>query len=167
VLDEPTIGLHKRDNDRLLGILQRLTRLGNTVIVVEHDEDVIKSADHIVDIGPAAGAHGGELVVQGSLKDITDCENTLTGDYLSGKKSIALPANRRRYDLRKCIEVKGAAENNLKDIDVKFPLGVFTCVTGVSGSGKSTLVPDSAKPERYSISPRKTRQALPSRHLAD
>ena len=140
VLDEPTIGLHKRDNDRLLGILQRLTRLGNTVIVVEHDEDIIRSADHIVDIGPAAGAHGGELVAQGSLSDITDCENSLTGDYLSGKKSIALPANRRRYNLRKCIEVKAAAENNLKDIDVKFPLGVFTCVTGVSGSGKRTLV---------------------------
>ncbi len=140
VLDEPTIGLHKRDNDRLLGILQRLTRLGNTVIVVEHDEDIIRSADHIIDIGPAAGAQGGELIVQGSLSDITDCEKSLTGDYLSGKKSIALPANRRRYNLGKCIEVKAAAENNLKDIDVKFPLGVFTCVTGVSGSGKSTLV---------------------------
>jgi len=140
VLDEPTIGLHKRDNDRLLGILQRLTRLGNTVIVVEHDEDIIRSADHIIDIGPAAGAHGGELVAQGSLSDITDCENSLTGDYLSGEKSIALPANRRHYNLRKCIEVKAAAENNLKDIDVKFPLGAFTCVTGVSGSGKSTLV---------------------------
>jgi len=140
VLDEPTIGLHKRDNDRLLGILQRLTKLGNTVIVVEHDEDIIRNADHIVDIGPAAGAHGGELVVQGSLGDITACEKSLTGDYLSGKKSIALPAKRRRYDLRKCIEVKGAAENNLKNIDVKFPLGVFICVTGVSGSGKSTLV---------------------------
>ena len=140
VLDEPTIGLHKRDNDRLLGILKRLTKLGNTVIVVEHDEDIIRSADHIVDIGPAAGTHGGELVVQGSLTDITNCETSLTGDYLSGKKSIALPAVRRRYDLRKCIEVKGAAENNLKEIDVKFPLGVFTCVTGVSGSGKSTLV---------------------------
>jgi len=140
VLDEPTIGLHKRDNDRLLGILQRLTRLGNTVIVVEHDEDIIRSANHIVDIGPAAGAHGGELIAQGSLSDITDCENSVTGDYLSGKKSIALPANRRPYNLRKCIEVRAAAENNLKNIDVKFPLGVFTCVTGVSGSGKSTLV---------------------------
>ncbi len=140
VLDEPTIGLHKRDNNRLLGILQRLTRLGNTVIVVEHDEDIIRSADHIVDIGPAAGAHGGELVAQGTLQDIINCENSLTGEYLSGRKSIALPANRRRYNLRKCIEVKGAAQNNLKNIDVKFPLGVFTCVTGVSGSGKSTLV---------------------------
>jgi excinuclease ABC subunit A len=140
VLDEPTIGLHKRDNNRLLGILQRLTRLGNTVIVVEHDEDIIRSADHIVDIGPAAGAHGGELVAQGTLQDIINCENSLTGEYLSGRKSIALPASRRRYNLRKCIEVKGAAQNNLKNIDVKFPLGVFTCVTGVSGSGKSTLV---------------------------
>jgi len=142
VLDEPTIGLHKRDNDRLLGILQRLSRLGNTVIVVEHDEDIIKSADHIIDIGPAAGEHGGELVVQGKLSNITDCENSLTGEYLSGKKSIALPIERRRYNLRKCIEVKSAAQNNLKNIDVKFPLGVFTCVTGVSGSGKSTLVSD-------------------------
>ena len=140
VLDEPTIGLHKRDNDRLLGILQRLARLGNTVIVVEHDEDIIRSADHIIDIGPAAGAHGGEVVAQGTLEDITGCEQSLTGDYLSGHKSISLPVKRRKYNLRKCIEVKEAAENNLKNIDVKFPLGVFTCVTGVSGSGKSTLV---------------------------
>ena len=140
VLDEPTIGLHKRDNDRLLGILQRLARLGNTVIVVEHDEDIIRSADHIIDIGPAAGTHGGELVAQGKLEDITGCEESLTGDYLSGHKSISLPVKRRKYNLRKCIEVKGAEENNLKNIDVKFPLGVFTCVTGVSGSGKSTLV---------------------------
>jgi excinuclease ABC subunit A len=140
VLDEPTIGLHKRDNDRLLSILQRLARLGNTVIVVEHDEDIMRCADHIVDIGPAAGAHGGELVVQGTLQDIMNCERSLTGQYLSGRKSIALPAKRRPYNLRKCIEVKGAAQNNLKNIDVKFPIGVFTCVTGVSGSGKSTLV---------------------------
>jgi excinuclease ABC subunit A len=140
VLDEPTIGLHKRDNDRLLSILQRLSRLGNTVIVVEHDEDIIRSADHVIDIGPAAGAHGGELIAQGTLQDIIDCERSLTGDYLSGRKSIALPARRRPYSLRKCIEVKGAAQNNLKNIDVKFPVGVFTCVTGVSGSGKSTLV---------------------------
>ncbi|MFB0553455.1 MAG: excinuclease ABC subunit UvrA [Phycisphaerae bacterium] len=140
VLDEPTIGLHKRDNDRLLGILKRLSRLGNTVIVVEHDEDIIRSANHIIDIGPAAGAHGGEVVAQGNLDDITGCESSLTGDYLSGKKSIALPIKRREYNLRKCLEVKVAAQNNLKNIDVTFPLGVFTCVTGVSGSGKSTLV---------------------------
>ncbi|MHC4595800.1 MAG: excinuclease ABC subunit UvrA, partial [Planctomycetota bacterium] len=140
VLDEPTIGLHRRDNDRLLGILQRLSRLGNTVIVVEHDEDIIKSADYIIDIGPAAGAQGGQVVAQGSLSDITTCERSLTGEYLTGKKSIALPIKRRHYNLRKCIEVKRAQENNLKEIDVKFPLGVFICVTGVSGSGKSTLV---------------------------
>jgi excinuclease ABC subunit A len=140
VLDEPTIGLHKRDNDRLLGILRRLSRLGNTVIVVEHDEDVIRSADHIIDIGPAAGAQGGKVVAQGSYETIVGCAESLTGQYLSGKKSIALPVQRRKYNLRRCVEVKAAAENNLKNIDVKFPLGVFTCVTGVSGSGKSTLV---------------------------
>jgi len=140
VLDEPTIGLHKRDNDRLLGILQRLSRMGNTVIVVEHDEDIMKAADHIIDIGPAAGARGGEVVVEGTLQDVINCRESLTGDYLIGRKKIALPARRRKYNLRKCIEVKGAAEHNLKDIDVRFPLGVFVCVTGVSGSGKSTLV---------------------------
>ncbi|MEE9371319.1 MAG: excinuclease ABC subunit UvrA, partial [Sedimentisphaerales bacterium] len=140
VLDEPTIGLHKRDNGRLLGILKRLTKIGNTVLVVEHDEDIIKSADHIIDIGPAAGAHGGEVVVQGSFETIANCTQSLTGEYLSGKKRIALPAKRRSYNLRRCIEVKGALENNLKNIDIKFPLGVFTCVTGISGSGKSTLV---------------------------
>ncbi len=140
VLDEPTIGLHKRDNDRLLGILQKLSHIGNSVVVVEHDEDIICAADHIVDIGPAAGTHGGELVAQGTLDDIIKCENSLTGEYLSGKKGIRLPAKRRKYSLRKCLEVKGAAENNLKEINVKFPLGVFVCVTGVSGSGKSTLV---------------------------
>jgi excinuclease ABC subunit A len=140
VLDEPTIGLHKRDNNRLLGILKRLSKLGNTVLVVEHDEDIIKSADHIIDIGPAAGANGGELVVQGSYEAIVGCHQSLTGEYLSGRKRIALPMRRRSYNLRRFIEVKGAVENNLKNIDVKFPLGVFICVTGVSGSGKSTLV---------------------------
>jgi len=140
VLDEPTIGLHKRDNDRLLGILRRLSKIGNTVIVVEHDEDIIRSADHIIDIGPAAGAHGGEVVVQGSFNDIVSCSRSLTGEYLSGRKRISLPMKRRKYNLRRCLEVKAAAENNLKSIDVKFPVGVFTCVTGVSGSGKSTLV---------------------------
>jgi excinuclease ABC subunit A len=140
VLDEPTIGLHKRDNSRLLGILKRLSKLGNTVLVVEHDEDIIKSADHIVDIGPAAGARGGEVVVQGSYETIVGCSESLTGGYLSGRKRIALPMRRRSYNLRRCVEVKGAVENNLKNLDVKFPLGVFICVTGVSGSGKSTLV---------------------------
>jgi len=140
VLDEPTIGLHKRDNDRLLGILKRLTRIGNTVIVVEHDEDVIAAAEHIIDIGPAAGTAGGEVVVQGTYKDILNCRQSLTGQYLKGKKKIPLPLARRKYNIRRCIEVKQAAENNLKNIDVKFPLGVFVCVTGVSGSGKSTLV---------------------------
>ncbi len=140
VLDEPTIGLHRRDNDRLTSILRTLTDIGNTVIVVEHDEDVISQADHIIDIGPAAGSHGGELVAQGSLKDICKCKRSITGQYLSGKNSIELPKNRRPVDLKKVITVYQAAENNLKGIDVDFPLGVLSCVTGVSGSGKSTLV---------------------------
>jgi excinuclease ABC subunit A len=140
VLDEPTIGLHRRDNDRLLGILRKLADIGNTVLVVEHDEDVIKSADHIIDIGPAAGDHGGELIATGSLQDICSAPRSITGDYLSGRKKIELPVKRRKIRMAHCIEVKGAGENNLKNIDVKFPLGVFTCVTGVSGSGKSTLV---------------------------
>jgi excinuclease ABC subunit A len=140
VLDEPTIGLHKRDNDRLLNILQTLSRIGNTVIVVEHDEDIMRAADHIIDIGPAAGTHGGELIAQGPIEDIIQSERSVTGEYLSGRKTIMVPAQRRSYNLRKCLEVKGAAAHNLKEIDVKFPLGVFICVTGVSGSGKSTLV---------------------------
>jgi excinuclease ABC subunit A len=140
VLDEPTIGLHRRDNDRLLGILRTLTDIGNTVIVVEHDEDVIAKADHIIDIGPAAGAHGGEVVVVGSFEDVCRCANSITGRYLSGKSRIELPPKRRKYNLRNSIEVKQAQQNNLKNLDVKFPVGVFTCITGVSGSGKSTLV---------------------------
>ena len=140
VLDEPTIGLHRRDNDRLLEILKSLRDIGNTVIVVEHDDDVIAEADHIIDIGPAAGRHGGELVAAGSLDDICACSRSLTGQYMSGQRRIELPATRRRARMSQCIEVKNAEENNLKNISVKFPLGVFTCVTGVSGSGKSTLV---------------------------
>ncbi|MHC4187306.1 MAG: excinuclease ABC subunit UvrA, partial [Planctomycetota bacterium] len=140
VLDEPTIGLHKRDNDRLLGILHRLSRIGNTVIVVEHDEDIIKSAEHIIDIGPAAGKHGGEIVIQGNYQNILSCSKSITAKYLTGKMKIETPIKRRKYRLSRCIEVKAAAENNLKNIDVKFPLGVFTCITGVSGSGKSTLI---------------------------
>jgi len=140
VLDEPTIGLHRRDNDRLLEILKTLRDIGNTVIVVEHDEDVMKSADHIIDIGPYAGKHGGEVVVTGSYQDVCDCKRSITGKYLSGASRIELPLKRRKYNLRNCVEVKQAEENNLKCIDVKFPIGIFTCVTGVSGSGKSTLV---------------------------
>jgi len=142
VLDEPTIGLHCRDNDRLLGILRNLADIGNTVIVVEHDEDIIKAADYVIDIGPGAGEHGGEVIAAGLLEDTYNAPRSLTGDYLSGRKKIEVPTRRRKVRMTHCIEVKGAAENNLKNIDVKFPLGVFTCVTGVSGSGKSTLVTD-------------------------
>lgn len=140
VLDEPTIGLHKRDNDRLVGILRTLTDIGNTVLVVEHDEDIIRKSDHIIDIGPGAGTHGGAVIAQGTLQDITTNENSVTGKYLAGERSIELPEKRRKYNLRHSIGITGAAENNLKSINVRFPVGVFTCVTGVSGSGKSTLV---------------------------
>ncbi|SDZ21031.1 excinuclease ABC subunit A [Proteiniborus ethanoligenes] len=139
VLDEPSIGLHQRDNDRLLKTLRSLTDLGNTLIVVEHDEDTMYCADHIVDIGPGAGVHGGYIVAEGSLEDIKKCKESITGQYLSGTKKIEIPKKRRKPN-GKWVEVLGAAENNLKDIDVRIPLGVFTSITGVSGSGKSTLV---------------------------
>jgi excinuclease ABC subunit A len=140
VLDEPTIGLHQRDNARLIATLRRLADVGNTVLVVEHDEDTIRAADHIIDIGPGAGPHGGRIVVQGGLDDVLSCGESLTGKYLSGALEIELPRKRRKIANGNIIELKGAAENNLKNIDVAFPLGVFCCVTGVSGSGKSTLV---------------------------
>jgi excinuclease ABC subunit A len=140
VLDEPTIGLHRRDNDRLLEILKQLRNIGNTVLVVEHDEDVIAQADHIIDIGPGAGDHGGKLIAEGTLADICANPESLTGQYLSGQKHIEIPDVRRRVSLSHCVEVRGAQENNLKNINVRFPVGVLTCVTGVSGSGKSTLV---------------------------
>ena len=140
VLDEPTIGLHRRDNDRLLETLKQLRNIGNTVLVVEHDEDVILQADYVIDVGPGAGDHGGRLVAQGTPADICACAESLTGQYLSGQKRIEIPETRRRVSLSNCIEVRGAQENNLKNINVKFPAGVLTCVTGVSGSGKSTLV---------------------------
>lgn len=139
ILDEPSIGLHQKDNEKLLKTLLRLRDLGNTLIVVEHDEDTMYVADHIVDIGPGAGIHGGRLVCQGTVEDIKNCEESITGQYLSGKKRIPVPEKRRKGNGLKLV-VRGAQENNLKDIDVEFPLGKFICVTGVSGSGKSSLV---------------------------
>jgi len=138
ILDEPSIGLHQRDNDKLLATLKHLRDLGNTLIVVEHDEDTMLAADHVIDIGPGAGEHGGELVAQGTAADIMKVERSITGEYLSGRKRIPVPDGRTKPT--GWIKVVGAAENNLKNIDVKFPLGVMTCVTGVSGSGKSSLV---------------------------
>ena len=138
ILDEPSIGLHQRDNDKLLGALKRLRDLGNTLIVVEHDEDTMLAADYLVDIGPGAGAHGGEIVMAGTPAEIMACPDSLTGQYLSGKKYIPVPSVRRKPT--GWLTVKGAKENNLKNIDVDIPLGVFCCVTGVSGSGKSSLV---------------------------
>ena len=140
ILDEPSIGLHQRDNDKLIATLKNLRDMGNTLIVVEHDEDTMYAADYIVDIGPGAGRNGGEVVCAGTVDDIKKCENSETGAYLSGRKKIEGPAVRRKVQEGKFITVKGAAENNLKNIDVNIPLGVFTCVTGVSGSGKSSLV---------------------------
>jgi len=141
VLDEPSIGLHQRDNERLLNTLTHLRDLGNTVIVVEHDEDAIRQADHVIDIGPGAGVHGGEIIAQGNVDDIIASENSLTGDYLSGKKEIEVPAERFKVDKRR-LTIKNATGNNLKGVDFELPIGVMTCVTGVSGSGKSTLVND-------------------------
>jgi excinuclease ABC subunit A len=140
ILDEPSIGLHQRDNKRLLTTLFHLRDLGNTVIVVEHDEEAIRSADHIIDIGPGAGVHGGEIVAQGSIDDITGAKASLTGKYLAGSESIAIPLSRVSYDDSKVIKLKGASGNNLQNLDLSIPLGLFTCVTGVSGSGKSTLI---------------------------
>jgi excinuclease ABC subunit A len=142
ILDEPSIGLHQRDNARLLGTLWRLRDLGNSVIVVEHDEETIRAADHIIDLGPGAGPRGGEIVAQGNLNDILRAKNSLTGDYLSGRVRIPIPKQRVQPRPEGWLTVVGATQNNLKKIDVSFPLGCFTCVTGVSGSGKSTLVDD-------------------------
>ena len=142
VLDEPSIGLHQRDNKRLIETLTRLRNLGNTLIVVEHDGETIRAADWIVDIGPGAGEHGGMVVVSGSYEDLIASKESITGAYLSGRKSIAIPKQRRAVDPKRKLVVKGAKENNLKDIEVEVPLGVFVSVTGVSGSGKSTLIND-------------------------
>ncbi len=142
ILDEPSIGLHQRDNERLLGTLTRLRDLGNTVIVVEHDEDAIRAADYVLDIGPGAGVHGGEIVARGTPEDIMSSKDSLTGQYLSGKRRIAIPKKRKIADPNRQIEIIGASGNNLQHIDVSIPVGLMTCITGVSGSGKSTLIND-------------------------
>ncbi len=139
ILDEPSIGLHQRDNDKLLGTLRELRDIGNTLIVVEHDEDTIRSADYVVDIGPGAGVHGGEVVYSGNVDGLLKCKKSITGQYLSGKKKIEVPAERRKGN-GKSLVIKNASENNLKNVDVEIPLGEFVCVTGVSGSGKSSLI---------------------------
>lgn len=139
ILDEPSIGLHQRDNDKLIGTLKRLRDLGNTLIVVEHDEDTMRAADFLVDVGPYAGVHGGEIICTGTVQDVMNCERSITGAYLSGRRKIPVPEVRRTGN-GKFLTVKGARENNLKGVDVSIPLGTFTCVTGVSGSGKSSLV---------------------------
>jgi len=142
VLDEPSIGLHQRDNERLLGTLVRLRDMGNTVIVVEHDEDAIRIADHVVDIGPGAGVHGGEIIAQGKLADILKAPRSLTGAYLSGRRRIEIPKKRHVANPKMTLHLLGASGNNLKDVDLAIPAGLFTCITGVSGSGKSTLIND-------------------------
>ncbi|WP_116366718.1 excinuclease ABC subunit UvrA [Parahaliea mediterranea] len=146
ILDEPSIGLHQRDNERLLNTLTHLRDLGNTVLVVEHDEDAIRTADHVIDIGPGAGVHGGRIVAQGSVKDIIAHKDSLTGAYLSGKKAIAVPAKRIARDKKREIRLTGARGNNLQGVDLALPLGLLTCVTGVSGSGKSTLINNTLYP---------------------
>jgi excinuclease ABC subunit A len=142
VLDEPSIGLHQRDNDRLLQTLRQLRDIGNTVIVVEHDEDAIRTADYVVDIGPGAGVHGGAIVAEGTPQQVTDNPTSMTGDYLSGRKKIEVPKKRRQADQEKKLQVIGAKGNNLKDVSLELPVGLMTCITGVSGSGKSTLIND-------------------------
>ncbi|HQA00761.1 MAG TPA: excinuclease ABC subunit UvrA, partial [Phycisphaerae bacterium] len=140
VLDEPTIGLHQRDSEKLIRTLRRLRDAGNTVLVVEHDEDTIRAADHVIDMGPGAGSHGGRIIAQGTVEEVTNHPNSITGKYLRGELGVALPDKRRKIYPSNAIQILGAAENNLKHIDVRFPLGGLICVTGVSGSGKSTLV---------------------------
>ena len=165
VLDEPSIGLHQRDNERLLGTLERLRDLGNTVIVVEHDEDAIRLADHIVDIGPMAGVHGGEVVAQGSLQEVLDAPRSLTGDYLAGRRSIAVPETRRAPNPDMTLRLRGASGHNLKDVDLEIAAGLFTCITGVSGSGKSTLINDTLYPIAANELNGASRQVAPYRDI--
>lgn len=146
VLDEPSIGLHQRDNDRLIETLERLRNMGNTVLVVEHDRDTIEKADHVIDLGPGAGTHGGEVIAEGPISSICENKNSITGLYLTGQKKIPVPDKRRQIDLSRSIQITNVTENNLKDVSVAFPLGCFICVTGVSGSGKSSLVIDTLYP---------------------
>jgi len=160
VLDEPSIGLHQRDNERLLKTLTHLRDLGNTVIVVEHDEDAIRQADYIIDIGPGAGIHGGEIIAQGDYQTILNCENSLTADYLSGRKEIAIPKQRTEIS-DKWIKLSGATGNNLKSVNLAVPIGVLTCITGVSGSGKSTLINDTLYPLAQSLLNKASASASP------
>jgi excinuclease ABC subunit A len=146
ILDEPSIGLHQRDNERLLTTLTHLRDLGNTVIIVEHDEDAIRQADYVIDIGPGAGVHGGEIISAGTAEHVINDPKSLTGQYLSGKKCIAIPATRNIADASKTLTITGATGNNLKDVTLEIPFGIFTCVTGVSGSGKSTLINNTLYP---------------------
>jgi excinuclease ABC subunit A len=139
ILDEPSIGLHQRDNERLLRTLNHLRDIGNTVLVVEHDEEAIRAADHVIDIGPGAGVHGGTVVAEGTMQDIMDAKTSLTGDYLSGRREISVP-KKRHMPTKKQLIIEGASGNNLRDVELKLPVGLLTCVTGVSGSGKSTLI---------------------------
>ncbi|MCR5431011.1 MAG: excinuclease ABC subunit UvrA [Lachnospiraceae bacterium] len=161
ILDEPSIGLHQRDNSKLISALKDLKDLGNTLIVVEHDEDTMRAADHIIDIGPGAGSHGGKLVAQGTVEDICNCPESITGAYLSGKLSVGIPLLRRPP--QGWISIKGARENNLKNIDVDIPLGVFTCITGVSGSGKSSLITEILS-KRLQRDLNRARTVIPGNH---
>ena len=167
VLDEPSIGLHQRDNERLLSTLIHLRDLGNTVIVVEHDEDAIRAADHIIDIGPGAGVHGGQVVAEGDVHAIMAHEDSLTGQFLSGKREIAVPAERVKGDPSKVLKLSGARGNNLKDVTLTVPVGLFTCITGVSGSGKSTLINDTLFPiAQRQLNGATSGEAAPYREIA-
>jgi excinuclease ABC subunit A len=165
ILDEPSIGLHQRDNQRLLGTLTHLRDIGNTVIVVEHDEEAILAADYVVDLGPGAGVHGGEVVVAGTPEQVQNNKDSLTGQYLSGARSIAVPQKRTAIDKTRTISIIGATGNNLKDIDAAFPVGLMTCVTGVSGSGKSTLVNDTLYKAVADLLNRSNRNPAPHREI--
>jgi excinuclease ABC subunit A len=148
ILDEPSIGLHQRDNERLLKTLEHLRDLGNTVLVVEHDEEAMRRADHLIDIGPGAGVHGGNIIAQGTFDEVANNKASITGQYLSGKKEIAVPTKRTKLDSEKSLILTGACGNNLQNVTLNIPCGLFTCVTGVSGSGKSTLINHTLYPAR-------------------